>query len=135
MDKKSKLNATFTEQLKRYTLIVTGTIFLGLGLIGIFLPLLPTTPFLLLAAACYARGSQTFYTWLISNKYFGVYIKNYQEGKGIPLKIKVVSIIFLWIAILSSAFFIVTIFFVQIVLITIAISVTVHITSIKTFHY
>jgi uncharacterized membrane protein YbaN (DUF454 family) len=135
MDKKLKRNATFTEQLKRYTLLVTGTIFLGLGLIGIFLPLLPTTPFLLLAAACYARGSQTFYTWLISNKYFGVYIKNYQEGKGIPLKIKVMSILFLWIAILSSAFFIVTIFFVQIVLIAIAISVTAHIISIKTFHY
>ena len=135
MDKKSKHNTTFTDQFKRYTFLVTGTILLGLALIGIFLPLLPTTPFLLLAAACYARGSQKFYTWLISNKYFGLYIKNYREGKGISLKIKVVSILFLWIAILFSAFFIVNIFFVQIVLITIAIGVTIHIIFIKTLHY
>lgn len=135
MDKKSKRNATFTDQFKRYTLIFIGTIFLGLGISGIFLPLLPTTPFLLLSAACYARGSQKLYTWLVSNKYFGVYIKNYREGKGIPLKIKVVSILFLWIAILSSTFFIVTIFFIQIVLLAIAIGVTIHILSIKTFHY
>jgi len=134
MDKKSKGNVTFPDQFKRYVLVGTGTIFLGLGLIGIVLPLLPTTPFLLLAAACYARGSQKFYTWLTSNKYFGVYIKNYREGKGIPLKIKVVSILFLWTAILSSAFFIVSILFVQIILITIAIGVTIHILSIKTCH-
>jgi len=135
MDKKSKGNATFPDQFKRYVLISTGTIFLGLGLIGIVFPLLPTTPFLLLAAACYARGSQKFYMWLISNKYFGAYIKNYREGKGIPLKIKVVSILFLWITILFSAFFIVSIFFVQIILIAIAIGVTIHILSIKTLHY
>ena len=132
MKRVSKPNATAITQFKRYTLILAGTIFLGLGLIGILLPLLPTTPFILLAAACYAKSSQKFYMWLVSNKYFGEYLKNYREGKGIPFNIKVVSLSFLWITILFSAVFIVTIFFVQIVLIAIAIGVTIHILSIKT---
>ena len=72
-------------------MITTGTFFVGLGIIGIFLPLLPTTPFLLLAAACYARSSKRFYNWLLNNKWFGNYIKNYRERKGIPLQIKIIS--------------------------------------------
>ncbi|MCJ7768908.1 MAG: YbaN family protein [Dehalococcoidales bacterium] len=57
-------------------LIVAGTLFVGLGVIGIFLPVLPATPFLLLAAACYARSSKRFYCWLLNNRWFGVHIKN-----------------------------------------------------------
>jgi uncharacterized membrane protein YbaN (DUF454 family) len=64
-----------TNSLSRWVLIITGTLFVGIGTIGIFLPLLPTTPFLLLAAACYARSSHKFYNWLLNNKYFGDYIK------------------------------------------------------------
>ncbi len=99
-----------TNNLSRWALIATGTFFVGLGIFGIFLPLLPTTPFLLLAAACYARSSKRFYNWLLNNKWFGNYIKNYRERKGIPLKIKILSISFLWIAIGYSAIFIVHIF-------------------------
>ncbi|MBS4538796.1 DUF454 family protein [Clostridium sp. D2Q-11] len=69
-------------------LVFIGTLSVILGVIGIFLLLLPTTPFLLLAAACYIRGSKKFYNWLISNRFFGKYIKNYSEGKGIALKTK-----------------------------------------------
>jgi len=130
----SKYLDTFSIQLSKYILIVAGTFFLGLGLIGIFLPLLPTTPFLLLAAACYAKGSQKFYIWILSNKYFGAYIKNYREGKGIPLQIKILSISFLWITILFSAFIIVTNIYVRIILIAIAIGVTLHIITIQTLH-
>jgi uncharacterized membrane protein YbaN (DUF454 family) len=113
-------------------LVVSGTFFLVLGIIGIFIPLLPTTPFLLLAAACFARGSKKFYYWLINNKWLGQYIKNYQEGRGIPLTVKIISIIFLWVTIIFSAIIIVSNYYIQIILIIIAIGVTIHILTIKT---
>ncbi len=121
-----------TSNLSRWLLISAGTFFIGLGIIGIFLPLLPTTPFLLLAAACYARSSKRFYNWLLNNRWFGNYIKNYREGKRVPLKIKVLSISFLWFAIGYSAIFVVHILLGRIILILIAIVVTMHILSIKT---
>ena len=70
----------------RAVLIVAGTLCVGLGALGIFLPLLPTTPFLLLAAACYARSSQRFYDWLLNNKYLGQYITGYVQRRGYPLR-------------------------------------------------
>jgi len=134
MEGKSKYVATFSYKLTKYILVVSGTFFFGLGLIGIFLPLLPTTPFLLLAAACYAKSSHKFYTWMLSNKYFGSYIKNYREGKGISLNIKILSISFLWITILFSVFIIVSNIYARIILIAIAIGVTLHILIIRTLH-
>ncbi len=121
-----------TNNLSRWAWITTGTFFLGLGIIGIFLPLLPTTPFLLLAAACYKRSSKRFYNFLLNNKWFGNYIKNYRERKGIPLKIKILSISFLWIVIGYSVIFVVHIFLGKIVIILIAVGVTMHILSIQT---
>ena len=113
-------------------LIASGTISLVIGIIGIFIPLLPTTPFLLLAAACYIRGSKKFYNKLIKNKWLGEYIKNYQEGRGVPLYIKMITILLLWFTIIFSTFIIVTNLFIQIIFIIIAIGVTVHIIKIKT---
>lgn len=110
----------------------SGTFFLLIGIIGIFIPILPTTPFLLLAAACYARGSEKFYNWLINNKWFGEYIKNYRERKGIPLSVKIISITILWITIAFSTFIIVSNLLIQIILIIIAIVITIHILTIKT---
>jgi len=118
--------------LSRGILIVAGTLFVGLGILGIFLPLLPTTPFLLLAAACYARSSERFYNWLLKNRWFGRYIKNYLEGKGVPLRVKVLSICFLWLAIVYSVVFVVDILLVRIILTFIAIGVTIHILSTRT---
>ena len=113
-------------------LVGSGTFFLVLGIIGIFIPILPTTPFVLLAAACYARGSTKFYNWLINNKWLGEYIKNYREGRGIPLTVKIITIILLWITIIFSTIIIVSNYFIQIILIIIAIGVTIHILTIKT---
>jgi uncharacterized membrane protein YbaN (DUF454 family) len=113
-------------------LIASGTIFLIIGIIGIFIPLLPTTPFLLLAAACYIRGSKKFYNKLIKNKWLGEYIKNYQEGRGVPLSMKILTITLLWITIIFSTLIIVTNLYIQILLIIIAIGVTIHILTIKT---
>ena len=118
--------------LTKGVLFVAGTIFLGLGILGIVLPLLPTTPFLLLAAACYARSSTRFHKWLLNNRWFGSYIKNYLEGKGIPLKVKVLSISLLWATIGYAAAFVVSTLLLRIILILIAIGVTIHILSTRT---
>ena len=118
--------------LCKQALIIAGSFFVGIGVLGIFLPILPTTPFLLLAAVCYARSSKKFYNWLLNNKWFGKYIKNYRERKGIPLKLKILTVSLLWGTIIFSAFFIIQILFVSIILILIAIGVTIHILSIRT---
>jgi len=118
--------------LSRRLFILTGSLLLGLAIVGIFLPLLPTTPLLLLAAACYARGSDRFYRWLVNNRWFGEYIRSYREGKGIPLRIKAFTISLLWITIGCSAAFAVHTLPIRIVLIVIAIAVTTHILFIRT---
>jgi hypothetical protein len=133
MVKKSNKKEMISNNFFRYLLIIAGTIFLGFGVIGIFLPILPTTPFLLLAAACYARSSQRFYNWLMNNKWFGNYIKNYHEGRGVPLKFKIFTISLLWITILTSIYFVIDNFWIEIILIIIAIGVTIHIVTIKTY--
>ena len=119
-------------KLLKAFLIVIGFLAVGLGILGMFLPVLPTTPFLLLAAACFAKSSKRFYHWLLNNKWFGSYIKNYREGKGIPLKIKILSMGFMWITILTSSIFFLDNIYIRILLIVIAIIVTIHISLIKT---
>jgi hypothetical protein len=120
------------DSIKKGLLVVSGTFFLVLGVIGIFIPLLPTTPFLLLAAACYIKGSKKFYDWLIKNRWLGQYIKNYQDGKGIPFKVKIITIIVLWLTIIISTILFVSNLIIQIILFIIAIGVTIHIIKIKT---
>lgn len=117
----------------QWLLIAAGTFFLGLGLVGIFIPVLPTTPFLLLAAACFARSSKRFYEWLLNNKWFGSYIKNYREGRGIPMNVKLVTISVLWITILISVFLVIQDLWLELLLLLIASAVTIHILTIKTF--
>ena len=117
---------------KRKLLIGAGTLSTGIGIIGIFIPLLPTTPFLLLAAACYTRSSERFYQWLIHNRIFGAYVRNYIEGRGMPVKIKIFIILLLWLTIgLSITFAVQNNIVIRIVLICIAIGVTAHIALIK----
>jgi len=132
MKKREKEIKTIDNRLFRGILIIAGSIFLGIGIIGIVVPLLPTTPFLLLAAACYARSSKKFYNWLLNNKRFGPYITNYIEGKGMPLKIKIYAISIIWITILFSIFFIVENLLIRIILIIIAILVSTYLITIKT---
>ena len=118
----------------RVLLMVAGTVCLCLGAIGIFLPILPTTPFLLLAAACYMRSSERLHKWLINNRWFGEYIKNYQAGRGIPKKTKIVALAFMWIAILYSTLFVVDEFLIaQIVLLLVATGVSVHLIRLPNF--
>ncbi|HUW42787.1 MAG TPA: YbaN family protein [Thermoplasmata archaeon] len=111
---------------------VTGTFFLALGLIGIVVPLLPTTPFLLLAAACYLRGSRRMYRWLLTNRIFGRYLRDYREKRGIPMKVKIATLSLLWATIAFTAFIVLQDLIVQIILLAIAAAVTMHILLIKT---
>jgi uncharacterized membrane protein YbaN (DUF454 family) len=116
---------------KRRLLIGAGTLSTGLGIIGIFIPILPTTPFLLLAAACYMRSSERFYQWLINNRIFGSYVRNYIEGRGMPVKLKIFIIFLLWLTIGLSITFGVQNTIIRIVLICVAMGVTAHICLIK----
>ena len=113
-------------------LIIGGTICLVLGIIGIFVPLLPTTPFLLLSAAAYFRGSERLYNWLINHKYLGTYIRNFREHKAIPLHAKVISISLLWGTIGYCIIFLILPIWAKILLGCIATGVTWHILSFKT---
>jgi uncharacterized membrane protein YbaN (DUF454 family) len=108
-----------------------GTTCLVLGAVGIVLPMLPTTPFLLLALACYLRSSDRMTQWMLNNKYFGKYIRNYRAGKGIPLKTKLIAITTLWITISISAIIILNLL-IALLLFTIAAAVTIHLARLPT---
>jgi hypothetical protein len=86
-------------QAVRAAWVVAGSISLLLGIIGIFVPVLPTTPFLLLASACFLRGSERMHRWLLSHGRLGKYIRDFEAGRGIPARAKVVAIAMLWISI------------------------------------
>ena len=118
----------------RYFLIIISCICIGLGVLGIFLPLLPTTPFLLLASWLLLKSSPKLHQWLLNHKVLGIYIRNYEVYKAIPLRAKIISISLLWATILSSAYFFVPIVWVKVLLVGIAIAVTVHLLRFKTLH-
>lgn len=111
---------------------ILGLLSLGLGIVGIFLPLLPTTPFLLLSSTLFAKSSKKLYNQLLNHKYLGPYIRNYREYKSIPLRVKIFSISFIWLIISYSALIIVPLLWVKILLFAIAIGVSIHILSYKT---
>ena len=116
--------------LGRIMWIAAGTFFLMIGLIGIAIPLLPTTPFLLLAAACYLRGSRRMYNWLLENRIFGKYLKDYYEKKGVPIRVKIGSVIFLWCTI-GASIILIDDLVIRIVLVMVAAGVTLHIAFLK----
>ncbi|MDZ4197704.1 MAG: YbaN family protein [Kiritimatiellia bacterium] len=119
-------------RIKQMALMVCGSLSLALGVVGLFLPVLPTTPFLLLAAACYARSSKRFYDALLTNRWCGEYIRNYREGRGIPRRVKGFTLLLLWLTIGSSAVFAVSLWWVKLLLLGIAVAVTIHLLWLKT---
>lgn len=90
---------------KQYFLISVGWLSILLGVIGVVLPLLPTTPFVLLAAGCFAKSSPRFHQWLITHRFFGPLIESYKDNKSIPRDVKIKVIIFIWITLSISIFF------------------------------
>ncbi|MBI4546929.1 MAG: YbaN family protein [Ignavibacteriae bacterium] len=117
----------------RFLFVLAGTLSVALGIIGIFVPLLPTVPFLLLAAYCYAKSSEMFYHWLLTNKWFGKIIRDYKEGKGVPVRVKVYSITFLWFVVGYSTFYALESRTVKIVLFIVGIAVTIHLMLLKSY--
>lgn len=113
-------------------LTILGILSLGLGVLGAFLPVLPTTPLLLLSAALFLRGNEKLYIWLMNHPKLGPYIKNFRENKSIPLRIKIISISMLWITLLNCAIFVTDHWALRIFFILLAIGVTIHILSYKT---
>lgn len=116
----------------RIFLTIIGLISLGLGILGAFLPVLPTTPFLLLAATLFLKSDQRLYDWLMNHPRLGTYIRNFLEYKAIPLRVKVVSVSLVWITLLYCAIGVAEHWALRSLFIIIAIAVSVHILSYKT---
>ena len=112
-------------------LIFFGTLSLSFGVIGIFLPVLPTTPFMLLAAYCYMRSSKKLYAWLIRRKVIGAYIYGYITYRAVPKSTKIFSLIFLW-ATLVTSMFLVGHWPVRALLILVGVGVSMHLFTLKT---
>ena len=129
----NKAGSQGVSSFKKGLFVVAGTACLTLGGLGVFLPILPTTPFLLLSAAFYYKGSERMHRWLLSNKWFGSYVKNYKEGKGISTKGKVFTLLLLWITISFSALFLIDILAIQLILLAIAAVVSIHVAALPTF--
>jgi uncharacterized protein len=94
--KKNGAGCGYTVGMKKLVLNSVGVLAVILGIIGIFLPLLPTTPFLLLAAACFARGSERLHGWLLNHRLFGAYLRAWEEGRGIPARAKALALVMMW---------------------------------------
>lgn len=118
---------------KKYIFIGLGIIATSIGMVGIFVPVLPTTPFLLLAAFLFSKSSERFLYWLCHNRLCGKYIDNYRKGLGLPLMQKIMTIALLWLTIGLSAFVFIDTLWVKIMLIGIAIAVTTHLILMKTY--
>jgi len=123
----------------RVLFIIVGSLFVGIGIIGLLLPLLPGVPFLIAAAYLYSRSSERFYVWLMTNRYFGSTIRDYRRGQGIPMKVKAYAIATLWTVILISvlvvlptASFSVPIHYIQAAFILMATLVSWHLLSLPT---
>ena len=116
----------------KHLLTVIGVIALGLGILGIFLPVLPTTPFLLAASAVFLKSSPRLYNWLMSHPRLGPYIRDFQLNKAIPMRVKVISVSLVWLTLLNCAIFVAGNLLMRILFISIAVAVTAHILHYKT---
>ncbi|TRO47176.1 DUF454 domain-containing protein [Candidatus Bathyarchaeota archaeon] len=143
MGEKIAFSTKFKEQgrkLVRTLWFIAGTICVVLGAIGMVLPILPTTPFLLAAAACYYKSSKKMHNWLLNNRWFGEYIRNYTEGKGLSKKTKITALTVLWTTISLSTVFMLQrllppmlVLPLQLVMIAVAVAVSIHILRLPTF--
>lgn len=116
----------------KYFYLISGFLLVAIGVIGIFLPLLPTTIFLILASICFLKSSPKANEWLRNHKVLGGYIDNYQNKTGLTRNAKIANIITLWISISLSAIFLTDELYIKIILLAIAIGVTIHLVMIKT---
>tara|TARA_Y100001970_G_scaffold5363_1_gene6093 strand:- start:13908 stop:14327 length:420 start_codon:yes stop_codon:yes gene_type:complete len=128
----SKLNKN---KLIRLLFVFIGSIFVGLAVIGIFLPGLPTTPFLIVAAYFYIRSSEKLYNWLVNNKILGIYIKNYLAGNGMPKRAKIIALLLMWIFGSIAVLYAIPqhLIFVRVTVFIVLIIGTIFVSRVKTF--
>ena len=119
------------KKAKKYLLIIAGTLSLMLGIAGIFLPVVPTTPFLLLSSACYLRSSKRLYVWLINHKILGSYIYDYLVHKAVKKRTRTGTLIFLWLTLLISIFASASVYL-RIALVVVGAGVSIHLFTLKT---
>lgn len=112
-------------RLSRIVYTVLGCLFIALGVLGAFLPVLPTVPFMLLAAACLMRGSRSLYHWLMTHERYGEHIYQYRQAKAMTRRTKVTALVTLWIGITVSVF-IVPLWWCQVGLVVVALCVSVY---------
>lgn len=115
---------------KRYLILCLGTLSLVLGVVGIFIPVLPTTPFLLLSAYLYAKSSKRLYHWLLGHKILGNYIYQYVTYRAVSRQVKIFSLITLWLSLFIS-FILVPLLSIRILLVIIGLGVSIHIGTLK----
>lgn len=116
----------------KWLLTILGLISLGCGIAGIFLPVLPTTPLLLLSAALFLRSNRRLYDWLMNHPRLGPYISNFMVHRSIPMKIKVISVTMVWGTLLNCAVFVAEHWALRVFFILLAGAITIHILSYKT---
>ncbi|MGD2201612.1 MAG: YbaN family protein [Candidatus Bathyarchaeota archaeon] len=120
-------------KMKKAFFIILGTIAMVIGFIGLFLPVIPTTPLVILAAACYYRSSDRLHNWILRSKWFGDTVENYQAGKGLTKNNKIKAIVLMWAMITISVVFFVENFLIQLILLGIAITVSLYIIKLPTY--
>jgi uncharacterized protein len=118
--------------LLRWVLIVCGWLAVTGGLVGIFLPLIPTVPFLLLAVACFARSSERFHRWLVEHNHLGPLLRNYLKGAGIPLRAKTIAVGMVWVSFPATTFFFARDLWLKTLLIAVAVVLTLYLLSLPT---
>jgi uncharacterized protein len=117
-------------RLSRVVWVSIGILTLSIGLIGIALPILPTTPFLLATAYCFSRGSLRFYTWLTTNRAFGRYVRDYYEGRGISRRAKIATLLMLWTTIGISIAILIHPLWLRVILVIVGVAVSYHIATL-----
>ncbi len=117
-----------------YSLLLTGVgiLAVGAGIVGIFVPLVPTTPFLLLAGWCFCRSSPRLHRWLLAHPWFGDYLKQYQEQRAIPRRAKILGLLMLWLSMGYLIGFVIQPLWLRGLLAGIALAVSVHLLRLKT---
>jgi uncharacterized membrane protein YbaN (DUF454 family) len=120
--------------VRRLVFLSAGSLSLATGVIGMFVPLLPTTCFLLLAAWCFSRSSPRIHNWMFTNRWFGEYLRDYREGRGIPHALKIGSLSVLWLTIGVSVVFAISSLWVRLILLAIAVGVTIHVAGLRNSH-
>lgn len=128
---RSQVHETRSRIVKAF-LVGVGFLFVGLGVLGVLLPVLPTTPFLLLAAACFAHSSERFYVWLLTNRVFGSYIRDWRENRGLSLPVKLWVIFVLAVTMGISVVFFVPIVAVKVLLVLIGLGISAYIWRLPT---